>query len=690
MTQIGDQLDEFRLRRLLGRGGMGEVYEAYQSSLDRHVALKILPDWLAGEPQALERFRREAAVAAQLDHPNILPIYSFGQAGTRYYYTMKLVRGLALSAIIHRCLGPETSERPTVTAPAVHTDTHVEAQETQPGKPTAVFADSTPESFDTDDPGFLGDIVASCRSDRFRFVARIGEQLAQALACAHRQGQIHRDIKPSNVMVDCAGQVYLIDFGLTRAISPNLTQGRRGTPRYMSPEQIDLGPLDGRSDIYSLGVTLYELAALRPAFSGDESSTLAQQIRSGESRPLEELLPEVPRRLARSIRRAMHPHPQRRFQTAEEMAAELAACLTEVSRGAADKAGVDVARSPARSKKFTAWLAALAIAAAFASAMAVWQLIDSPGDGGSTPGQLPGGQNPVAGGGAGGGQAKDGGAQPGGGAAAAASTGSGKVHPRLPTFENSLGMAFVQIPPGEFNMGASESENGSLPNERPVHHVHISRAFWIGRHEVTQLQYGSIMGQNPGHFSVGGEGRDKVADQDTSTLPVENVTWDDAIQFCQRLSDVAKERQAGRRYRLLAEAEWEYACRAETQTPFHFGDSLSSEQANFNGSQPYGDAPIGPARQTPSPVGSFPANAFGLHDMHGNVAEWCNDPYEEYRSGAQTDPQGTASVQSRVMRGGAATFSGADCRSAWRAGSNRRQRSLFVGFRVACDVEQKP
>ncbi|HQU45660.1 MAG TPA: SUMF1/EgtB/PvdO family nonheme iron enzyme, partial [Pirellulales bacterium] len=220
---------------------------------------------------------------------------------------------------------------------------------------------------------------------------------------------------------------------------------------------------------------------------------------------------------------------------------------------------------------------------------------------------------------------------------------------------NSIGMKLRLIPAGRFWMGSPESEVERGGGERR-HQVRITRPFYLGVYEVTQAEYKRVMGDNPSDFSSGGKAAVLVSGLDTRRFPVENVSWDDATDFCEKLSDRAGERAAGRRYRLPTEAEWEYACRAGTTTPFHFGGELSGRGANCNGNYPYGTSVKGPYLGRTTTVGSYRdrANAFGLYDMHGNVWEWCADWYDSkyYDDSAADDPQGPAAGSFRVIRGG--------------------------------------
>jgi formylglycine-generating enzyme required for sulfatase activity len=253
---------------------------------------------------------------------------------------------------------------------------------------------------------------------------------------------------------------------------------------------------------------------------------------------------------------------------------------------------------------------------------------------------------------------------------------------------NSLGMKLARIPAGKFLMGSPAGEAERDPEELQ-HEVVISKPFYMGVYEVTQAQYQKVTGQNRSHFNAkNGGGPDH---------PVEQVRWGEAVNFCKRLSGLPEERKAGRTYRLPTEAEWEYACRAGTTTPFHFGKGLSSTQANCNGDYPYGDAARGPYLKKTAKVGSYAPNAWGLYDMHGNVAEWCSDWYDPdyYKKSPKEDPTGPAKgVLStgypgqffRVVRGGCWLDEARGCRAAYRSRLQPSEPYRLVGIRVVCVV----
>ena len=234
--------------------------------------------------------------------------------------------------------------------------------------------------------------------------------------------------------------------------------------------------------------------------------------------------------------------------------------------------------------------------------------------------------------------------------------------------KNSIGMEFASIPAGKFLMGSPATEKERSQDETQ-HEVTLTQGFRMGVHEVTQAQYGQVMGKNPSYFKG-------------ATLPVETVSYDEALAFCKKLSDLPAEKAAGRKYRLPTEAEWEYCCRAGTSTPFHFGNELNGTQANCDGTFPYGTTKQGPYLKKTSPVGSYPANAWGLHDMHGNVYEWCQDWYGDYPKDSIKDPQGSSSGELRVLRGGSWDDVARSCRAGRRNRNSPGTHDINCGFRL--------
>jgi uncharacterized protein (TIGR02996 family) len=239
---------------------------------------------------------------------------------------------------------------------------------------------------------------------------------------------------------------------------------------------------------------------------------------------------------------------------------------------------------------------------------------------------------------------------------------------------NSVGMEFARIPAGTFLMGAVKTEKEHRNDERPRHAVTISRPFYLALFPVTQREYQQVMSDNPSHFD------------DLPKHPVEEVDWNEAVEFCRRLSELSAERAAGRVYRLPTEAEWEHACRAGTTSPFWMGGPPSSTEVNYDGNYTYGGVAHGPYVGRTTPVGLYPPNPFGLYDVHGNVWEWVQDWHDRdyYAESPAVDPTGPASGSLRVQRGGSWDCIAAYCRAAHRHGDPPERSDHFTGFRVAC------
>jgi len=245
---------------------------------------------------------------------------------------------------------------------------------------------------------------------------------------------------------------------------------------------------------------------------------------------------------------------------------------------------------------------------------------------------------------------------------------SGKAGETRTFTVKGVSFKMVRIPAGEFLMGSPSNEPDRDSDEGPQHRVRISRDFWMGQTEVTQGLWKAVMGSNPSRFSNCGD-----------DCPVEKVSWDDCQKFIQKLNGMV----SGGNFRLPTEAEWEYACRAGTTTPFNTGPCLNADQANYDGNYPYSGCSKGQYRECTIKVGSFGPNAWGLYDMHGNVWEWCQDLYGDYASGSVTDPEGPSGGSSRVGRGGSWYGGARNCRSANRGSLTPDSRYEPLGFRLA-------
>ncbi|MDB9475871.1 SUMF1/EgtB/PvdO family nonheme iron enzyme [Dolichospermum circinale] len=234
---------------------------------------------------------------------------------------------------------------------------------------------------------------------------------------------------------------------------------------------------------------------------------------------------------------------------------------------------------------------------------------------------------------------------------------------------NGITLEMVQIPGGSFMMGSPESEKDRYNNESPQHQVNVP-GFSMGKFVVTQEQYQQIMGKNPSYFTEKGAKR-----------PVEKVSWNNAVEFCQKLSE-----KTGREYRLPSEAEWEYACRGGTTTPFYFGETITTDLANYNGTYTYASEPKGKSLGQTTEVGSFPPNSFGLYDIHGNVWEWCQDDWHDNYANAPKDGSAwtSQSGNAKRLRGGSWLYNPGYCRSAYRDYNGAGFDFNLNGFRVVC------
>jgi formylglycine-generating enzyme required for sulfatase activity len=681
--QLPEQFGRYRIVRKLGQGGMGSVYLARDTQLDRQVALKVPHIRPEDGPAVLERFYREARAAATLHHPNLCPVHDVGSHDGVPYLTMAFIEGKPLSAFV-----------------------------AEGGLPP-------------------------------RQVAAVVRKLALALQEAHARGIVHRDLKPANVMIDRRKEPVIMDFGLARRGGEGEARLTKlgavlGTPSYMAPEQVkgDPGLVGPACDVYALGVILYELLTGQLPFEGPVMAVLGQVL-TQEPEPPSKLRPGLDPALEAICLKAMAKRPADRYASMQELAEALtgylratgqaapapmavAAAPAATAARAVDRRGPDSlaadlfagldaetappARSPQR-RPLWPWLAAGAVVVAAAAvggiALLVWlpgrtaapqakeHEPPTPGPKGTT--QKPGVVPP----------------KPGITPAVAA----------LPKeVENSIGMKLVLVPTGKFKMGSTPQEReqvrervlgllklretpdwlaAGLAVEGPQHEVEITRPFYLGAFEVTQEQYQKVMGKAPSWFSATGKGKDEVAGLDTRSFPVESVSWDDAVEFCEKLSALPTERKAGRTYRLPTEAEWEYACRggAPSAAPFHVGASLATSQANFGaGGANFGAVPEKGALRRTCPVGSYKPNAWGLYDMHGNVHEWCADWFDKdyYATSPKRGPQGPSSGSKRVVRGGNWVFPAHGCRTAFRDAAAPDVGGRVGGFRVVCSTRDLP
>jgi formylglycine-generating enzyme required for sulfatase activity/serine/threonine protein kinase len=667
----GAVLGQYRIVRLLGRGGMGQVYEVEHTTLGRRYALKLLPEDFVRSANALERFKREAKVMANLEHPNVIRVDDFGETDGQYWLRMELAEGIR-----HAALG--------------HSETCVTLSEL-----AQVHGGKVPQE---------------------ELVPILG-QILDGLKYAHAHGAVHRDLKPSNILLSSAERIskveqgtpnneYLIannctakiaDFGLVKLVGeewvksmveisvqrsmsigdqPTVggatasstgtsTKSLLGTYEYMSPEQKRGEEADARSDIYSVGLMIYKL------LTGEElGMRTPSQLDASLDKGWDEL-----------VLRALEPRPEKRFQNVAEMVGALPGFLAtkntkhtkseNVDGGPIFLAAMDSedavppakkvdaasnrvapeeppvasranatrqdAASTIKKKKGKGWLMVLLVLGLVGGGIYFVQHQDT-----ATPAVRPPVQQPQ----------KKSAVVPAHSKAAAPQ--QGKVW--TAQLGSGVSMDFMPIAAGSFMMG---SDNGGS-DEKPEHRVTLTKPFWMAKTEVTQAQYQQIMRTNPSMF--------KGAD-----LPVEQVSWNEAMEFCRKLTD--RERQAGRlpagfEYTLPTEAQWEYACRAKTT-----GDYAGSLDAMGWYSENSGSKTC--------PVGTKQANAWGLCDMHGNVWEWCMDDWHGSYAGAPADGTrwGDGNGSYRVSRGGSWSNNASYCRSAFRLIRDPSSTHGNLGFR---------
>ena len=505
------------------------------------------------------------------------------------------------------------------------------------------------------------------------YVTRLLEEVLEVLSFVHKQGVIHRDIKPQNLMRRRQdGKIFLIDFGAVKEIASLMinSQGEMassisiGTPGYMPTEQ-GMGKPRLASDIYALGITGIQ------ALVGTLPSNLEEDPQTGEIVWQDKV--QISEHLVKVLTTMVRRHHSLRYSSAKEALQ----ALTPPPPKPQPQPPPQPPPQPTDWSRRRILQTAGLMGGSFAVAVFGREILQAFSDGNSTSITTP---SPTQ-------------------TASPIVTPTTKQKPALsPTpglslktfdFEtvtvnnqgsitnrrnlkakyftedlgNGITLEMVQIPGGSFMMGSPLGEKERDNDESPQYRVTV-KPFYMGRYEVTQAQYQAIMGKNPSRFK--GEKR-----------PVENVSWNNVVEFCKQLSQKTE-----RTYRLPSEAEWEYACRAGTSTPFYFGETITPDLVNYDGNFPYGSAPKGKYREQTTNVGTFPPNAFGLYDMHGNVWEWCQDTWHDNYNGAPND--GSAWIDNenrsrRLLRGGSWYNYSWNCRSANRGRDNPGTR-YFIGF----------
>jgi formylglycine-generating enzyme required for sulfatase activity len=484
-------------------------------------------------------------------------------------------------------------------------------------------------------------------------VVKLIQEILEVLAVVHQHKIIHRDIKPQNIMRRRQdGKLVLIDFGAVKEIQGmTISQGQItstvciGTPGYMPNEQAK-GKPNLCSDVYAVGMLgIQALTGISPHQLPEDSSTGEVIWRQWAN---------VGDRVAGVLTNMVRSNHGQRYQTATE-------ALQVLIPPPPPPPSPPPPPVPRRKIIQTLGL----VGAGFGLAIVGERLLFNKSE-----------QNPGV-------SDKSGLALKTFPFETVTVDARGKITKRdnhqaqyfVEDLGNGVTLEMVQIPGGKFLMGSPPEEAGRGDNEGPQHEVTVPE-FFMGKYEVTQAQYQAIMGNNPANFK--GEKR-----------PVERVSWNDAVEFCKRLSQKTR-----RSYRLPSEAEWEYAARAGTTTPFYFGETITTDLANYDGTYTYASAPKGEDRQQTTDVGKFPPNSFGLYDMCGNIGEWCLDKYNNTYDGAPTDGSAwLSSGDNLVLRGGSWIYVPKVCRSASRLNNLRAGRVYVydaIGFRVVCAVGRTP
>lgn len=721
------EVGPYRLIRELGRGGQAVVYLAQDSRLPRLVALKVLREHSLVTSEAVARFRTEAEVVARLNHPGICQVYEAGVHDHCSYLAMRYVEGATLARLLARHRNREATEA------AIPALTGGDGETAKDPRRTA--------------------------RDRLQAGLVFVEQAAHALHAAHEVGIIHRDVKPGNIQVTPGGAPVLLDFGLARdeeSDLPTLTQtgDRFGTPAYMSPEQVRpiLGRVDRRTDVYSLGVTLYELLTGRLPFDGPSFDVLCHQICENAAPNPRRFNSAISSDIKTVLETAMEKERDRRYQTAaafaedlrrarslEPIRAEPASTARRLRRWAqrnpglvgvlvllssaltitawslreanaaqasltfflldgleaqADTAWPELPDGVPRMQQFLAQVAAIPLRDDRSAARA--QSIIAPVrarmrraqqlqaetidqhrkawaaaslamqghpryDGASLAPQL--GLVPL-------------GADPASGLLEFGHPRSGRLPKRDPVTQAlirapDMGIVFVLIPGGAFTMGAQSTrphganyDRNAQENEAPHHEVELG-PFFLAKFELTRGQLRSL--------------RDEGAPTlDHLAYPATEISWAECETWLQRFG-----------LQLPTEAQWEYATRAGRHyAPWWVGDEYSLLEAAANLADqstkgihgkmmPWDDGFAGLA-----PVGSFAANPFGLHDVHGNAWEWCRDVYAGYDSPTRPgDGLRLAQGTRRVGRGGGCDADGSLARSARRFNNSETYSSSGLGVR---------
>jgi formylglycine-generating enzyme required for sulfatase activity/tRNA A-37 threonylcarbamoyl transferase component Bud32 len=452
---------------------------------------------------------------------------------------------------------------------------------------------------------------------------RIIASVARVIEDLHSRGIVHGAIRPSNLLVGSNGSILVSDIG-GGVVRPSNSD-------YTAPEQLTGAATTAAADVYSLGATYFALLSGHAPFADVEGEAALADAHA--NRPVPNVRagsPDMPLRCEMVVQRAMAKSPGARYPSVAALRADLEAALAAEQDALPSPRQSRLRMQKARHAKSNLWgrargllpsasLVTLTLLCAIGYFVLPFFHTSKPHDRNRS-------ENPMV--------------------------------LKLPTITNSLNMQFVRVPAAVFQMGDPMVADGK------PHPVRLTQPYFIGVAEVTQREYRVVMGENPSSGTA-------------EANPVDSVSWEEAREFCERLSRSEGERSAGRSYRLPTEAEWEFACRGGTRTLFAFGNQLRLDQANTRAS----------GLMHATPAGTYPPNAFGLKDMHGNLWEWCSDWYKTdyYAESPIDDPQGPTTGLKRVVRGGSWMVGAEDCLSARRGDMYApTERSPGVGFRIVC------
>ena len=651
-------LGRYEIVEELGKGGMGSVYKAWDPRLEVYVAIKTLVPQLAANGDFIVRFEREARLGARLRTPHAIRVFDVGEEGLIHYIVMDYIEGESLAAVQGR----------------------------------------------------------EGRLDEERACAACAD-VARALHAAHKHGVIHRDIKPANIMVDQDGTVKVADLGIAKQVRVPGADGASkdvsattlvlGTASYMSPEQADGDPLDFRSDIFSLGATLYHLVCGQLPYTGNTSQKIMRRVATGPVPDPRRANPALSEAVAGVLGRMMAKDPAQRYQTHAELIADLESCAqgrAPISHRPPLKTGQPEApkTKPDQASREKAVLADAGRAKS--EAEAAWSEIKernfAPGDTLDTalkdaevtlrsaetlfelkvlPEARAAYEEVITKCKAIRALAAEGG-QPetslkelwrAGWTAEServrVAAAEGDHEKEITYYVNSVGMTLALIPAGSF-----ETEEAG----REGRHA-FGKPFHVGVHAVTNGQYEKFL-EDTGYDGSPDAGVNYMRHRGdwrryASTepdYPVVAVSWKNAQKFCEWLTE-----KEGVTYRLPTEAEWEYACRAGSRTEYYWGDHVRDDCAWYKAN----------SRGRTHPVGQKLPNAFGLCDMSGNVWEWCRDWHQKGHDAESASADSERSPESgrRVLRGGSWFFGGNFIRSASRLSGDPSSTNYAHGFRVA-------